>query len=107
MYNQQAQQQQQQAQPTKYTHQKRVYKLMYTYANGNTDQVGFINLKEEFIKSAETFAGLEQRFDIGLNVGSIIFGDGFSVVAMDKGVIKNTVNDLLPLTAMPDTDSPF
>ena len=96
MYNQQAQQQQQQAQPTKYTLQKRVYKLMFTYANGNTDQVGYVNLQEDMIKSAEKFAGLEQRFDNGLNVGTIIFGEGFSVIAMDKGAIKNTANDFPP-----------
>jgi hypothetical protein len=105
MYNQQAQQQQ--AQPARYTLQKRVYKLMYTYANGNTEQVGFVNLDEDKIKTAEKFAGLEQRFDNGLNVGTIIFGEGFSVIAVDKGVIKNSVNEMAPLTAMPDTDSPF
>lgn len=100
MYNQQPVQQQTPAE--KYTMQKRVYRLMFTYANGNTEQVGHVNLSQEMIKTADKFAGLEQRLDHGLNVGTIIFGEGFSVIATDKGVIKNTANDFAPLSGSAD-----
>lgn len=105
MYGQQ-QQSVQQPQPAKYVMQKRVYRLMYTYANGNTEQVGHINLQEDMIKTLEKFTGLEQRLDHGLNIGTILFGEGFSVIATDKGVIKNTANDFVPLTVPVDV-SPF
>lgn len=103
MYNQQ-----QQSQPAQYTTlSKRVYKLMFTYANASTEQVGFVNLDDDKVKTAEKMLGLEQRLDHGINVGTIIFGEGFSVIAMDRGVIRNSVNDMAPLSASVVPVEPF
>jgi len=92
-----------------YHMQKRVYVLQYTFSNGKTETVGFIDIKPKYVKTQEKWSGLEQRLDHGLSIGTIKMGEGFSILASDKGSNQSGASDFQPLSVAeePTDTSPF
>ncbi len=69
----------------KFNNQKRVYKLMVNLADGNTKQVGFLNIDPQYVKTPSFFSKIEQEIDKAMASGAIKFSGAFSLEANDKG----------------------
>jgi len=78
----------------KFINQKRVYKFMVTMANGDTRQVGFLNIDPSHVKTASFFSKLEAEIDKALDSGTIKFSGAFSIEANDRGANAVTENDI-------------
>ena len=88
----------------KFINQKRVYKFMvtiavgqstyYRMANGDTRQVGFLNIDPSHVKTASFFSKLEAEIDKALDSGTIKFSGAFSIEANDRGANAVTENDI-------------
>lgn len=78
----------------KFINQKRVYNFMVTMSNGDTRQVGYLNIEPKYVKTASFFSKLEEEIDKALTSGTIKFSGAFSIEANDKGANAVTENDI-------------